>query len=61
MAGKKGGKPTVKPGAKVTDSGIYETESGRRATMVKGEPAPPPAKKGETWTQVVDTNKQKKK
>jgi hypothetical protein len=49
-------KTTVKPGARVPDSGIYETESGDRATMVSGETAPPTANAGETWTQVVDTN-----
>jgi hypothetical protein len=61
MAGAKSGKPTVKPGVKVPDSGIYQTPSGKKATMVKGEPAPPTTKKGETWKQVVDTNKEKKR
>lgn len=51
-------KRTVKPGETVTDSGIYKSnKSGRRATMVKGEPAPPTPSKGEKWKQVVDTNK----
>ena len=50
-------KPTVTPGSKVPDSGIYKSsKSGQRSTMVKGEPAPPTPKKGETWKQVVDTN-----
>jgi hypothetical protein len=50
-------KVTVKPGEKVTDSGIYQSTISRtRATMVDGEPAPPTPKKGETWVQVVDTN-----
>jgi len=50
-------KPTVTPGGKVADSGIYRSsKSGRRATLVKGEPAPPTPQKGETWRQVVDTN-----
>lgn len=49
-------KPTVKPGAKVPDSGIYQDTSGKRATMVKGEPAPPTSGKGQQWKQVVDTN-----
>ena len=53
-------KPTVRPGKKVQDSGIYRDDSGKRATMVKGEPAPPTTKPGEKWTQVVDTNKEKK-
>jgi hypothetical protein len=53
-------KPTVRPGKPVPDSGIYESsQSGRRATMVKNEPAPPTPRPGETWRQVVDTNKEK--
>jgi len=53
---------TIKPGTKVPDSGIYkETKSTHRATMVKGEPAPPTTKKGAEWKQVVDTNPPKKK
>ncbi|MEW6616590.1 MAG: hypothetical protein AB1401_14130 [Thermodesulfobacteriota bacterium] len=50
-------KPSVKPGGTVFDSGIYKsTKSKTKATLVKGEPAPPTPKKGETWVQVVDTN-----
>ncbi len=50
-------KPSVKPGAKVPDSGIYQSsKSNQRATMVKNEPAPPTPEKGEIWKQVVDTN-----
>lgn len=50
-------KPTVRPGQKVPDSGIYkDVNSGKRATMVKGEPAPPTSEKGSKWRQVVDTN-----
>ncbi|MBU2477532.1 MAG: YjzC family protein [Gammaproteobacteria bacterium] len=49
-------KPTVRPGAKVPDSGIYRDDSGKKATMVRGEPAPPTTKPGQKWTQVVDTN-----
>jgi hypothetical protein len=48
--------PAVKPGQKVTDSGIYRDGSGKRSTMVKGEPAPPTSKPGQKWRQVVDTN-----
>ncbi len=58
-SGGKGGKnnPTVKPGGKVPDSGIYQSnKSGRKATMVEGESAPPTPKPGEKWVQVVDTN-----
>lgn len=51
-------KRTLKPGEKVEDSGIYKsTESKQKATMVKGEPAPPTPKPGEKWKQIVDTNK----
>ena len=49
--------PVVKPGQTVPDSGIYQqTGSRRRATMVRGEPAPPTSKPGKKWRQVVDTN-----
>ena len=51
-------KPTVAPGGKVPDSGIYRSDkSGQRATMTRGEPAPPTPRRGETWKQVVDTNR----
>lgn len=50
-------RPTISPGQKVQDSGIYKsTKSGTRATMTKGEPAPPTQERGEKWKQVVDTN-----
>jgi hypothetical protein len=50
-------RPSVAPGQTVKDSGIYRSsKSGTRATMTKGEPAPPTPAKGETWKQVVDTN-----
>jgi hypothetical protein len=46
----------VRPGAKVPRSGIYQdTLSQRRATLVKGEPAPPTPHKAGRWQQVVDT------
>jgi hypothetical protein len=51
-------KPTVRPGQRVPDSGIYRSNrSGTRSTMVRNEPAPPTPQKGEVWRQVVDTNK----
>lgn len=51
---------TVSPDQIVKDSGIYKsTKSNKKATMVKGEPAPPTPSKGEKWKQVVDTNKDK--
>jgi len=49
---------SVKPGETVKDSGIYKSsKSNQKATMVKGEHAPPTPSKGEKWKQVVDTNK----
>ncbi len=48
--------PPIKPGQTVQDSGIYRDPSGRRATLVEGEPAPPTTKPGQRWRQVVDTN-----
>ena len=46
----------VRPGAKVPRSGIYQDSlSQRRATLVKGEPAPPTPHKASRWQQVVDT------
>lgn len=51
-------RPTVTPGKPVPDSGIYQSsKSHTKSTMVKGEPAPPTPKKGETWTQIHNTNK----
>ncbi len=50
-------RPTISPGTKVPDSGIYKsTKSGTKATMVQGGPAPPTPKKGENWVQIIDTN-----
>ncbi len=50
-------RPTVRPGETVKDSGIYQSNKSKtKATMTKGEPAPPTREKGETWKQVVDTN-----
>ena len=47
----------VKPGQPVPTSGIYESsQSQSRATMVKGEPAPPTPQKDEVWRQVIETN-----
>jgi len=52
-----GGKPPpIRPGQKVPDSGIYRSTSGQKATMVRGEPAPPTPKAGEKWRQIHDTN-----
>lgn len=53
-------KPTVKPGEIVPDSGIYQSNKSKtRATMVKGEPAPPTPEKGETWKEIISTNPEK--
>jgi hypothetical protein len=47
---------TLRPGETVPRSGIYqESRSKRRATLVKGEPAPPTPHKQGQWYQVVDT------
>jgi hypothetical protein len=55
MAGRR---PIITPGTKVPDSGIYQSsKTGTKATMVKGESAPPTPMKGETWKQIIDTNK----
>jgi len=52
----------VRPGEKVKDSGIYQsTRSGERATMVKGEKAPPTSQRGEHWHQIHNTNPDRKK
>lgn len=48
-------KVTVGPGQEVEDSGIYEA-GGRRATLVKGKPAPPTPEKDQVWTRKIDTN-----
>ncbi len=54
MAGRKS---TIKPGQRVPDSGIYQdTQSGRRSTLVEGEPAPPTPGKGGRWRQKILTN-----
>jgi hypothetical protein len=53
----KTGKVLVKPGEIVQDSGIYkDVKSGQRATMVKGEHAPPTPEPKGIWEQVIDTN-----
>jgi hypothetical protein len=47
----------IRPGEIVPDSGIYEdTTTGLRATLVKGEHAPPTSSQGSAWRQVIDTN-----
>jgi hypothetical protein len=46
----------LRPGEKVPRSGIYqESLTKRRATLVKGEPAPPTPHKAGQWQQVVAT------
>jgi len=55
MAGKKSN--VVKPGKEVPDSGIYRSSKSRtKATLVKGESAPPTPQKNEKWKQIIDTN-----
>lgn len=53
-------KETVKPGEKTPDSGIYETEGGKKTTQVEGKTSPPTGGKGEQHKQKVDTNPDKK-
>lgn len=54
---KKGSQIILKPGEIVPDSGIYEDMSnGQRATLVKGEHAPPTQQRESAWRQVIDTN-----
>lgn len=55
MPSKKNPPPPLKPGQTVQDSGIYGVP-GRRATLVKGESAPPTPLPRQKWRQVVDTN-----
>ncbi|QEX16850.1 hypothetical protein FRZ44_21450 [Hypericibacter terrae] len=52
--------PPIRPGQKVPDSGIY-SDGAKRATMVRGEPAPPTSDPGRKWRQVVDTNPKDRK
>ncbi len=53
--------PPVKPGEKVTDSGIYKsTKSGVKTTLDKGEKAPPTPQAGEKWKPDVITNPKRK-
>ncbi len=53
---------SVKPGQPVKDSGIYKSsKSGKKATMVEGESAPPTPQRGETWKQIHNTNPDRKK
>ncbi len=57
-------KDTLKPGEKVEVSGQYEVidpngkKTGQEVTLVKGEPAPPTPKPGETM-RLVDRTKHK--
>lgn len=47
----------IKPGEIVPDSGIYEDlTTSQRATLVKGEHAPPTQERDSAWQQVIDTN-----
>jgi hypothetical protein len=47
----------IKSGEIVPDSGIYEDiKTRQRATLVKGEHAPPTQEKNSAWHQVIDTN-----
>ena len=52
-------KVTIKPGQKVPKSGQYSGGGRKEVTLVKGEPAPPSQKKGQSYT-LVDPTKHKK-
>jgi hypothetical protein len=57
----KGKIPPVKPGEKTKDSGIYkDTGSSRRATLDKGEKAPPTSGPGQKWKVEVPTDPKKR-
>jgi hypothetical protein len=57
----KGKVAPVKPGEKVTDSGIYQSsKSHTKTTIDKGEKAPPTPTSGEKWKAKVITNPKKK-
>jgi hypothetical protein len=47
-------KRTVRPGQTVPASGVYAAP-GRRATLDRGEIAPPTRRTGQTWTIVPGT------
>jgi hypothetical protein len=50
-------KTRLKPGEIVTDSGIYEdVQTGQRATLVKGEHAPPTQEAESAWQLILATH-----
>jgi hypothetical protein len=51
-------KTTVKPGEIVPKSGQYTNPGGKETTLVRGKPAPPTAKPGQTHT-LIDLTKHK--
>jgi hypothetical protein len=52
--------PSVKPGEKVHESGIYkDPKSGKKTTLDKGETAPPTPEKGGKWKPWEITNPKK--
>jgi hypothetical protein len=48
-------KVVITPGQKVPTSGIYQKPGGDQVTLVKGEPAPPTPKKGQSFRLVEET------
>jgi hypothetical protein len=54
-------RPTIKPGEKAPESGIYkDTKSSRRATLDNREIAPPTPEKGGKWKLEIPTNPRKR-
>jgi len=54
-------KLTMKPGERVSESGIYEaTRSGRRISMRKGQYASKTPTLNEEWEKVIDAKKPRK-
>lgn len=50
-------KPSVKPGQRVPDSGIYRNpRTNERVTLIRDKPAPPTDGPHQRWVQVVNTN-----
>ena len=58
-------KPQLRPGQRAGTSGQYGLQGargadlGRESTIVRGEPAPPTPKKGQSW-KLTDRTKHKK-
>ena len=57
----KGRRPSIKPGEKAPESGIYkDIHSTRRATLDNKEIAPPTSEKGGKWKLEIPTDPKKR-